>query len=1086
MRKTSLIKYLAGLIVVFILATGIVAQTATATLSGTVVDEAGAFVPGATVKISNTSTGFERTAQTDSEGYFNIPLLPPSTYVVTIERDGFSPVEVSNVVLNLGDRKGLRIKLKIGQRTDTVDVVADPVLVNETAAVRTVVDSELVKETPLNGRNIQTLISLAPGIVPVTQGNSEGQFVVNGQRPNANVFLVDGVSANFGAPRFANLDNFSNFATGSLPATNVLGGFTNQASVDAIDEIQVQTSTYSAEHGRSPGGQIIINTKSGKNEFHGSLYEYFRNDALDANDYFFNALGAGKAKLRFNNFGGTVGGPLPFLNFGEGVPIFNDGKDRTHFFFSYEGQRFVLPQAPIDTTSPTEAARQALSTEVARSAYAIFPLPNRETILDANGNPTDVGRLVRGYSDPNNSDSYSLRIDHNYKNKYTFFGRYNWAPADSATNGGFGVSSRQSFSKTRLFTLGATQLFGSKAVNEFRFNWSRQESGIDNTYDLGATPPIVETFFQGGELPAGSVSISFWNGAFGPAQFFENITLGKEADNSTQQLNVVDNFTYTAGKHQIRAGADFRFLRPKLGFGQRTFFQVTVPTILDGPNPVTDQGIFQEGSGKAVKTNQYSLYLQDTWRVNERLTTTFGVRWEINPPPTTAGARNVTLAAVPDLSKFDQNDLELVYDKAFYDTSYTNFAPRFGITYRLSDKLGRETIIRGGAGMFYDLGQEGHTVTVFPFTLSEFFRGRSLPIAFPQFAELPDEVGPFSPIGNVSVADGDFVTPRTYQFNLHVDQSLGKNNVLSVGYVGALGRKLIKPIRTAFGFFSPYFNNNGIFGTTIVTNSGESDYHALQTQFTSRYTDRFSAVVSYTWSHSIDNASTNENARGEQGIHAIDAFRADSSFDIRHNISGAFTYKLPAPRWNKFANAILGGWSFNSVFTARTGSPFNPIVRFFDTATRTDRFQRPNLTGEPIWIIDDSIPAGRRLNLDAFDVTNLPADPLVHGALGRNSLRGLGAWQVDSSIHRNFGFWEGKKLQLRLEAFNVFNHPNFASVPAELRITTVPDGRVFVSPTFGQFNSTLSRARTLGGFGLNSLFSVGGPRSIQLVARFEF
>ncbi|HEY2971893.1 MAG TPA: carboxypeptidase-like regulatory domain-containing protein [Pyrinomonadaceae bacterium] len=337
------------------------AQSATATLGGTVEDQNGAVVPGVNITVQNTGTSFERQASTNESGSFTIPLLPPGTYTITARRDGFTPVEVRNVTLNVGDQKSLQIQLKAGDVKAEVQVTTDAQLINESPAVGTVIDRQFVSRLPLSGRSFQSLILLTPGVVATASDSSlhPGEFSVNGQRQNANYFTVDGVSANTGVATspagFAS--EFSQQAGGAIPGTTALGTTASLVSIDALEEFKIQTSGYSAEFGRQPGGQVQLVTRSGGNEFHGSAFEYLRNDALDARNYF-NKVPQEKSELRQNQFGGTFSGPVMLPRFGEGGKPFWSGRNKTFFFFSYEGQRLRIPVITEGLQVPSLRLRQ--------------------------------------------------------------------------------------------------------------------------------------------------------------------------------------------------------------------------------------------------------------------------------------------------------------------------------------------------------------------------------------------------------------------------------------------------------------------------------------------------------------------------------------------------------------------------------------------------------------------------------------------------------------------------------------------------------------------------------------------------------
>src|SRR6266508_2432030 len=372
-----------------------VAQSTTATLTGTVEDQNGAVIPGVSITIQNTATSFERQTATSDAGGFIVPLLPPGNYTVTVKRDGFTPVEIRNVILNVGDQKSLPIVLKAGGVTETV-------LINESPAVGTVVDRQFVGNLPLNGRSFQSLITLTPGtVLTKTNLNDQGQFSVNGQRSNANYFTVDGVGANIGVVAAVPQGQS---APGSLPGLTSSGGTNNLVSIDALQEFKVLTSTYAPEFGRTPGAQVSIITRPGTNKFSGTVFEYFRNEALDATDWFNNAKSLAKPALRQNNFGGVLGGPLYLPRFGEGGPSFTSGKDRTFFFSSYEGLRLRLPNTTT-TPVPTLAARQAAVPAI-RPFFDAFPIPNGRDF----GNGT--AEFIGSFSNPSSLDATSIRIDH--------------------------------------------------------------------------------------------------------------------------------------------------------------------------------------------------------------------------------------------------------------------------------------------------------------------------------------------------------------------------------------------------------------------------------------------------------------------------------------------------------------------------------------------------------------------------------------------------------------------------------------------------------------------------------------------------
>src|SRR6266404_1130547 len=400
------------------------AQSTSATLSGFVEDTKGAVIAGCKIVVTNPATGFETTVVPDGSGAYTIPLLPPATYTVTAEASGFKRIQFPNIVLNVNDQRSLRIQLAVGDVAAAIDVHQDESLISDSPAVGTVVDRRFVENMPLNGRSFQALITLTPGVVltKATAGDA-GQFSVNGQRADANYFTVDGVSANVGIN--AGAIPGQSFA-GALPGLSAGGGTNSLVSVDAMQEFRIQTSTYAPEFGRSPGAQVQIVTRSGANAFHATLFDYLRNDVFDANNWFANANRQAKPPLRQNDFGGVFSGLLLLPRFGEGgrQPGYN-GKDRTFFFFSYEGLHLLQPLTAI-TEVPSLASRLTAQATVPQIVpfLNMFPLPNGP--VAANGS----AQFSASFSNPSTINATSIRLDHVVNKKLAIFGRYNYSPSE--------------------------------------------------------------------------------------------------------------------------------------------------------------------------------------------------------------------------------------------------------------------------------------------------------------------------------------------------------------------------------------------------------------------------------------------------------------------------------------------------------------------------------------------------------------------------------------------------------------------------------------------------------------------------------
>ena len=1042
------------------------AQSPTATLGGTVIDDAESLIPGVSLTLLNLSTALQRHAVTDGEGAYIVPLLPPGRYNITAQRDGFTTVLIRNIELNTGDQLVLRIKLKVGQIGATVEVVDDISGIQHSTAVATIINRRLVENLPLNGRSFQSLFELTPGVVLTRASfNDQGQFSVNGQRANANYFMVDGVSANFGvsagsAPGQA--------AVGSLPALNVLGSTSNLVSMDALEEFRILTSSYAPEFGRVPGGQISIITRSGSSEFRGSVFNYFRNDALDANDWFANSKGLPRPAIRQNDFGGVIGGPVI--------------RNKAFFFFSTEMLRLRQPQVAL-TEVPSLAARQS-APETIKPFLNAFPIPNGP----ARG--FGLAEFVASYSDPARLNATSLRIDGVASERVAWFGRVNYATSSTAQRGatilpGFSFQPAvnpnvtQSLNvltnadaDTMTLTAGVTFSFSPRTINDLRVNFSRATGTTSFTLDDfgGAQPLPLSLIFPAGTVPE-DAGFQFLSGAN------TNLAFGRNVDNVQRQLNVVDNLSLVRGSHQLKFGVDYRRLTPiydSLRYSQSVAYEgitgitaATPGTVLSGI--ARSVQVFAGAGPRFPVFTNFSAYVQDTWRVTPRLSITGGVRWEFNPPPTEAKGNNPF--AVHNL---DNPPIIVLADRGtkLWRTTYYNFAPRVGVAYHLP---GRELIVRSGFGIFYDLGN-GQAAqgfgSVFPFVAGKRFTNVQFPLDAASAAPPPLSLDP--PVGTIVTFEQGLKLPRTYQWSFAVEKSLDPNQTVSVSYVGAIGRQLLRE--------DVLLNPNPDFTLVRITrNSARSDYHAMQVQYARRFSKGLQALASYTWSHSIDNASSDSPSRlggvagsgGQQFFR--DTERGPSDFDIRHSLTVGASYTLPTDQLSSRWRALLRNWSIDAILRTRTSTPVNIVIR--PDVIADDLIvglQRPDLIdGVPLYIDDATVAGGRRINRDAFSEPPLPRQ----GTLGYNALRGFGVSQFDLGLRRQFDLNERFKLQLKVELFNLFNHPNFAN-PVN----------VLTNNLFGQSTQMFGRSLGTGGIngGLSPLYQIGGPRSTQLALKLQF
>jgi hypothetical protein len=911
-----------------------------------------------------------------------------------------------------------------------------------------VVDRQFVENIPLNGRSFQSLMTMVPGVLAVASSGpgQSGEISVNGQRTEANYFTVDGVSANTGASLRTGAGWGAGYS-GNVAGETALGTTQSMVSIDALQEFRATTSTYSAEYGRTPGGQFSFTTRSGSNDWHGSLFDYFRNDVLDANNWFSNYTGTPKPAERQNNFGGTLGGPLL-------LPGIYNGKDKTFFFFSYEGLRLRIPQSGLVTDVPTLALRQQAPAALQPYLNA-FPLPNGAD--EGNG----LAQFNSGYSSPSSVDAINLRLDRNFSDRFKAFGRFSNTPSNTDARSIAVLSQVNSSSVgSRSLTLGTTNILTPSLNNQFRFNVTESKTRENDYMDNfgGATPFRIQDVPG---LPGSNPEFMVYL-LFGLRPW---ILLNPNASDQ-YQVNITDTFGTTIGRHSLKWGVDYRRLRNSASLPsvyQWTFFNNAASVLANQPANIS-MFSFSLPRIKPVYTN-FSAFISDEWKATQRLSLSLGLRWDVNPAPKDASGNDpYTIDQINNLATANLAPP----GTPLWHTTYRNFGPRLGAAYQARQTPGFETVLRGGFGVFYDTGNtqgsQGYWGVGYK-TYSN-FTNVSFPLTQAQLNSIPapNAVPPYT---TYAVAfDPHLKLPYTLHWNFSIEQALGTQQTLTMSYVGSTSRRLL----VNFNHYpdklgNPYFASSDTTNSELIltTNRAESNYNALQVQFQRRLSRGLQALVSYTWSHSLDDASTN--------FDVSELLRASSDFDVRHNLQAAVTYNFDRRFNNSFASHLLRQWAVDVKISARSSLPVDIIgSENKDPSSGLYRTFHPNLVADqPLYINDSSAPGGRRINYNAFSL----AGPLQEGNLGRNALRGFNAIQTDLSLHRDFSLTERVRLQFRAEAFNLFNHPIFGSIYNQFS-----QGANY----FGRANNTQNSQ--LGG--LNSLYQVGGPRSLQLALKLHF
>lgn len=1019
-----------------------------AELSGFVKDPSGSVVTGAQLTIRNLGTNVQMTVTSNSSGIYTLPALPPGTYELTVEATGFQKQVIQNIKLEVAGKVSREVVMPVGSLNQTLTVSGSGISINTVdASVSTVIDRRFVENMPLNGRSFQSLLTLVPGVTAVVSSRGAGQsgsMSVNGQRTESNYFTVDGVSANTGA--LPSTPGWGAGYGGSTPGETALGTTQSLVSVDALQEFRATTSTYSAEYGRGPGGQFSFTTRSGSNEPHGSLFHYFRNDALDANNFFSNATATPKPMQRQNNFGGTLGGPVL-------IPKLYNGKDRTFFFFSYEGLRLRTPQPAVVTDVPSLALRTTAPAAL-RMFLNAFPLPNGPETTQG------LASYTASFSNPGSLDSASFRMDHSVTDNFKIFGRYSQAPSQSVSRSNANMSRTTALEgNARTFTIGATNMLSARSNNEARFNLTRHGQGQLHRLDTfgGATPLRIA------DIPGYSNSDQHWVDFYIQWGLRPNFVLNSKR-NLQQQINITDTFSVSLGRHNLRAGIDFRRLATAQAVP--SIYQFALFNTYDELMANRAANITLErfsGDVNPVYTN-FSAFVQDEWKVSSRFSLSLGLRWDVNPPP---GDSNGNIPY-----NLDQTDNLATAKLApagtpLWNTNWGNVAPRVGFAYHARQRSSFDTVLRMGGGLFYDTSNSIASYGYFGVgrvgALRFLNTGAPFPVSEALIAQLKpgNTVTPYN--FSIYAIDRNLRAPYTLQWSAAVEQGLGLSQTLTVNYIGSAGRQL-PVMRTlaaaAAGAINPDFKDWGGYNTS---NGANSSYHALQTQFQRRLSRGLQATVFYTWSHNIDDATNNF------GVSKL--LRGNSDYDIRQNFQAAITYDLPGRYANRGLTAVLGRWAVDTRISARSGLPVDILgTTGVDPLLGANVTFQPNYVGgQPLYIYDRTSPGGRRINFAAFTAT--PAG--VHGNLGRNVANGFGTTQMDVALRRQFQISERFGLQFRGEAFNLLNHAVFGAIYNQL------------SAGAARFGLAYNTQNTQMG-GLNSLYQTGGPRSVQLALKLVF
>ena len=1092
-------------------ATWATAQVASGNIVGAVRDASGAVVVDASVMVRNTETGITRQVTTNHEGGYVVTLLQPGTYTVTVEREGFKKAVQSPFKLDVNQTARVDITLAVGSRTESVEVsAAEPLVESQSSSVGQVLEGSRVHALPLNGRNFVELSYLTPGVNSgpsgiVQQGGipenerGNGAIQANGLTATNNNFLLNGFDNN----------------------EQQIGFEVIQPSIDAIQEFKVQTNNFGADIGR--GGAVVnVVLKSGSNQFHGSAFEFLRNSAMDAKNYFDDPTLPIPA-FKQNQFGGTFGGPII--------------RNRTFFFGDYQGTRIrqsqtnlsivpsmaersgnfsdlltgqINPATGFDygqifdplTTDPVTLQRQPFTENIiplshldaaALNIINLYPAPNR---------PNQAFNFLYNPVLSNNQDSFDIRVDHQLTPKDSFFGTFSYGNVSNTRPDPFpglaggGTFSGQVKNLARSAGLSDVHTFSSNKINEIKLGYTRYvveaipnfagqnisgQMGIPGIFDPG-NPQAT------GGLPfIGFTTVS----ALGSTDWFPEFL----RENNYQ---LIDSFTLVRGRHFFKVGGDLKrrqhgFFQTQNSRGDFYFDPLMTENLGDGSGGSDvasfllgyPSSAFRDGEKGTfgMRWWEFSGYFMDDFRLSSRLTLNLGLRYDLFTPMVEQHNRlaNFDFAT----GQFVAPSMPGVSRSGSVVTDKNNFAPRFGFAWTPWDD---KTVVRGGFGVFYDIQADQNDAELAYNPTGLFFSQNitANPANIPTTrlsTGLPTPVYPTlqDPSGRASAALFNNRTPYIEEWNLNFQRSLSSTALLQVAYVGTHGVKLstlsnlnqpMMPLDSNFSDATgnlgrPYFNTVPNIGPVrTMQNQAGSISHGLQVKFEKRFARDWSMLSAYTWQHTIGQV-TEDEWEEPQNTYNRKAERGNNPPDFRHQFTSAWSYDLPFGPGKKYlagqgsSRWLVGGWQLNGIIAMYSGQAFTPVLSFDPTNTGSGG-ARPDIIGNPSNFsnaMSAGCPSNQQTILCWYNPAAFAIPPVapgqtfatLFGNASRGMLRGPAQYNVDFSVFKNFQIKENQNLQLRGEAFNLFNTPEFG----------LPYNAVDVTGTAGAISNTVHSSRQL-------------------------
>ena len=1037
------------------------AQVDTGSISGTVKDSGGAVIVDATVTITNPGSGASVTTKTNQDGFYTVVDLRPGTYDVSTAAQGFQAITKAGIDVRLQDRLAINFDLHVGQASTSIQVQATaPALETETSSLGQVVEDKTIESLPLNGRNYIQLAILGAGTSPSQRSNERNSFVANGQREIQNSYVLDGID---------NKNKIVGFDSSDAESIEPI--------VDAIQEFKVQTATFSAEFGQSAGGVVNASIRSGTDQIHGSVFEYLRNSWLDASPFFQPALTA-KPQFIQNQYGATIGGPIV--------------KNRTFLFFAWQSSRvsdaspqlgivptgselqgnFTSPIYNPATTAPNPNGSGSVRTQfpgnhipasdfdpVAAKLLSLFPAPNL----------TGANNFFSNQKETVNNDQYIGRLDHRFSDKDTAFARY---AANFSTNVLPAVlpppasSPSVVWPEAHSFVASESHVFTTTLLNEARIGYqeTREKQTVlgprlFDQYGIIGAPDLPNVT----GLPTFAVSGLTTIGTTGPgtlptaATGSGNLPIDKQG----RTIQVNDNLTWQRGRHVFKFGFDFQqvTLYAKVTLSARPSYSFS-GVYTQNPQNRSDTGnaladfLLGYTSSSSVSTASDSEsrqhiwqgYVQDDWKATSRLTINAGLRYELPLPfyETSNHYADAILEPGPlygtllDASDAAQHG----YRRSFVDPNFHNFAPRLGFAWQADPK----TVVRAAGGIFF-ARDENVPVADRPtnnppyyilssYTSDQIDPSIILATGFPANAIDPSSVK--TPSVNSYLKHSP--TPYVQQWTLNLQHDFGLGLVGQLTYVGSSTHRLYYPNQIdqptpgpgAVQARRPFPQYSALHAYAPLV---DANYNSLQAQMERRFRNGFSLLAAYTWGHAIDDGPSQVDAVvAPQNAYDFAAERGNSAYDIRNRLVVSTLYELPFGKGKPFlssrlGNAIAGGWLLTGIFSAQSGLSFTPVESV--DASNTGTTEHPDRIG------NGNLPSSQRSVRHWFDTSAFvtPAQ-YTFGNSGRNILVGPGFHNIDFGLSRSISLIESTSLEIRAEAFNIFNTPQFGLPNATLGQST--------------------------------------------------